>query len=352
MKLLLHERFILKTFTSRFILILLSSIFLFSIFFTSTVGSAARKSNEANLILYVATEAAKYLQILIPFSFTLSLVLSSCNLNKHFELIGFQISGLSNKKIFQPIWYFCFFISSFLAFNNQFIVPKLEKKMSLIRIQAAKTKAASTCNINTISLPDNTIIAYSKYLNEQNEFIDVYWFKAPNFIWHLEKLKYLNGKMIAEEVDIFHNDSNQGYILLKHIKSLAIPEMPILTYQTRSKINSEIFSFSELLLHLVKSSKLTTQEYLKVESLFWKKVNFLFLCQILFLVYIPFLTRFARFRKTYKTIAVSIIVFLFFFSIIDSVATLNAHNLLSAPISCIGFNLLFGIPGIYYYLKS
>lgn len=353
---LIYRRYLFRTFFARFsVLIILFFLFHILLDFAINVKMNFSSSNSIQQIFhYYLFEILQKLEILIPLSFVLSLVQTLFYLNSGFELIAFQVCGLSKQKLLKPIAQFSWFLTLLLFFNSQVLLPKTQPKAQAIKNQN-KTMIQGNRKENLFhkSLSDHSILIYSKFDPIEENFHDVYWMKSENIFWHFAKLEAKEGTMLGYLADEFQRSKEGGIRLIQSITEISLFEMDLIEHEEKKDPPSlEFLSFTQLLLKQLNSFEKRALIFNQIQSRFWHKMALPFFPPLLFYLFSIPCAKFSRYKKSTKMLGIAALTFVTFFTLLNALSILSEHHILPAYLASFGPFMLCGFPGLYYYYKA
>lgn len=349
---LIFSRYVLRVFLSRFFLMLFLFFFFYIIVdFALNIRVNLNHIKDALAIFYhYLLEILLKLDLLLPLCFLLSMIVTLHSLNMGFELIAFQSLGISKKALLKPIWIFSWVLTFFLFFNFQTLIPWAKAKTKTHQaITKTKPKKSIKKPIFQQTLHDDSLLIYSAWDPDGEEFIDVFWIK-PDLVWHFEKLRFSSGKMEADDAYKFIKTDNDGFFIESQDKQISLFEMPIITHEIKKEpLSFEFLSFTQLLISQISQFEKQTLVYNQIQSRFWQKFAIPFFSPLLFLLFARSCLNFNRHKRASKVIGIGLFTFVLFFTFLNALAILSEHNLIAPQVAAFGPFIFLGIFGLYQY---
>jgi len=352
---LIYERYILKKFTIRFVILVLLIYIFYVLVDYSLHGNELFKNNFqiAAIGKYYGFELIKRVELLFPLCFCLSLLQTTLHLNHGLELVAFQATGISLQALLKPILKFGLLLSFFILSVHEFLIPKAHHYLEAIDHPNLLLKIKDTeKKVFSIPLSDGSTLLYQYFDKSSKTFHDSFWIISLSNLFHIENLKEEDGKMIGLGVDHFTRTGYNPFSLSESFDETHLFDMPTVVYQEEKKTTPyEQLSCSELLYHFISTSEKETLDYHQAMTHFWHKLVMPLFPLLLFFVLVPLCTSYTRFKRTAAIYTVGVCVFVGFYTLTNALMILGEHHMIPASIATIGPFVLLGIPSIYCYYK-
>ncbi len=353
---LIYQRYLLKSFITRF-LIILTLFVMFYLLLDFALNIRANwngKSAFFEMLKYYLLEILLKLELLIPLCFILAMIQTIYYLNYGQELIAFQACGIPRQLLLKPIATFAWILTLFLFLNTQILIPKSKALATEFKKTAKKKRPKKDPHVLFHRyLNEDSILIYGSYQVSTERFEDVFWIKTPQLFWHFESLDFQDGKMVGYEAQLFQRDESHGIQLIEEHNKKILFEMPILQHEEKKEpLSFEFLSFTQLLMKQIQDFEKHTLHYNQLQSRFWHKMALPFFTPLLFYLFALPCTRYNRYRKTTGMIALALIFFVGFFTLLNALSILSEHHILSPIVASFGPFMLFGIPSLFFYHKA
>lgn len=298
-RLSLLERFFYKEIIS-------SVLFLFFIFFAlyvlidfmthlKTIGS--KRVFLRTWIEYYLCVFSKRLDILLPFAILIGTMKTLVTFQSRNEIVPLLASGISMKKLLQPLLVVAVAATSLLYVNYQWILPySLPRSESIQESEFGKVSLEEQqASINEIVLEDTTKLIYKWYDAVERQFHDVFWIRTPDEIYHLKLLSSDTRYPIGKYVDKITRNA-AGF--LEKTDSWQITKLDAIQFN-RNLLQSSLIPPSEQSIGMLYKQHLLyknsySDKASEIRGYFFYKLTFPLLSFLAFIAAAPYCMRFRR----------------------------------------------------------
>jgi lipopolysaccharide export LptBFGC system permease protein LptF len=201
--------------------------------------------------------------------------------------------------------------------------------------------------VYSIDLQDQTELVYQSFLPSSQELHDVFWIKSSKDIWHIKHLK----------VDATNTDPPKGRFadhfqrneekILEKTESFVSKDFPEISIESHAYLKTFIpFENRPLSLLLQQSLKPYSEKSIVVSHLHYKLATPL-LSLLILIALAPIAMQFKRNKGIFAIVAVSLILFIAFMTILQGMLILGENQVLPGYIAIWGplvFTVLIFIP--------
>ncbi|PIS01632.1 MAG: hypothetical protein COT84_01425 [Chlamydiae bacterium CG10_big_fil_rev_8_21_14_0_10_35_9] len=292
-------------------------------------GSKLGRLSLIQLIVYYLSQIVFSLEIFIPLSFLFALVTILSKMNRHRELIAFQIAGLSKVKLLSPLLFLTVLISFFSFANENYLIPLSSKSNQ--DYQDSPLKLKDTRSIQSIRLEDKSHLIYLHFSKETNEAKDVFLICSFSDIWHIDQL-VVTSPFLGKNVDHFVRDNNFNLIKADSYDTYEFKDLKVDKRNFQETFTPyENRSLYSLVSHKFFASK---EEKVSIKTMLHYKAVMIFLPFIIFLAIPPFCMKYSRNFASFKILAISLFSFACFFAALNAVVLLCENQMISPLIGC------------------
>ncbi|MGD2168636.1 MAG: LptF/LptG family permease [Chlamydiota bacterium] len=312
-----------------FLLFLLLFILTYVFVDFSIRGSKLGRLPLVQILVYYLSQIAFSLEVFIPLSFLFALVTVLSRMNRHRELIAFQIAGLSKAKLISPLFFLTVLISFFSFINENHLIPLSSKNNQ--EYQDSSLKLKDTGSIQSIRLEDKSHLIYLHFSNETNEANDVFLIRSFSDIWHIDQLM-VAPLFLGKNVDHFVRDDNFNLIKTDSYETYEFKDLKVDKRSFQETFTPyENRSLYSLISHKFFASK---KEKVSIKTMLHYKAVMVFLPFIIFLAIPPFCMKYSRDFTSFKILAISLFTFACFFAALNAVVLLCENQMISPLIGC------------------
>lgn len=297
-----------------------------------------------NVILnHYLIEFIQRMDVLIPFALLIATIRTLCRLNHFNELVALRASGVPLKTLLRPFVIFGFCCTLLLMINNEYFLPKgIEKLKELSsKHEKAKHKDRERTAIQQLLLDDGTVVIYSSYKQPERLFMDAYWIKSINEIYHMQSLSH-EITPIGLHVDVIKRNPQGEFILAQTFANRSFPEMRFNQKRLIANIaQPDEESISTLWNKLSITAQEMTEKQCQVSSCFFHKLILPWICLLAVIGPAPFCVHFSRQLPIFFIYACSIFGLVALYLVMDAGLVLGKRQVLSPLIAvCAPFALV------------
>ena len=302
-------------------------------------------------IQYYLCIFSRRLDILLPFAIMLGTIRTLLMMQARNELVALLASGISFKKLLQPLLIIASFAALILYCNYQWLYPITIPRASYIAQSefGKEIPLESNHHLNEIALEDTSRMVYRAYDPIVKQFQDVFWIRSCDEIYHIKALSCDAKSPTGRYVDKLLRNKD-GF--LEKADSWEITSLQDMRFDETSLKNSITPAQEQSLTQLCKQIFLHHASYSdRVSELkchFFYKLCFPFLCILAFISPAPFCLQFRRQIPIFMIYVVSIAVLFCLVLVMQASFTLAKSNMVPAW-------LAIGLPwlaAVYYFGKK
>lgn len=324
------ERYFLRETLSVFSLIIFCFYGLFVLIDYASHNNSKYYHSQMNwteVIHHYANEFIQRADVLIPFALLVATIRTLCSLNIHNELIALMASGTSIKRLLRPFLLIGLFFTALIYINTEFFIPKaLENVRHLYNEKTLiKLKKRKKIFVQNIALNDGSTLLFQDYDKQNNRFIDAFWVKNFNEIWHFQYLypyPYLSPTK-AINADLLERASPET---LTKTASFSEHLMPEIEFNSKVLLDTltppKELPLSLLWKKLPSNQSKISEKQAEISSAFYHKMALPWLCFLAVLFPAPFCVRYSRVHSVFFIYSFSI------FALVACYLTLNAALIL------------------------
>lgn len=330
------ERYLFGELIKIFLLFLIGFFLLYTMMDYSMHMQEFTKTNSArmlDILLYSGSQFIKRLDLLLPLALLIASIKVLCSLNKHHELLAFQIGGIKLQTLMRPFFLMALFCSCLIYCNFQFFLPSTMNYIDEFQhSHFKKRKKSKLANraLQVLPLEDGSRLVYQSYHLKEETLEDVYWIISADEVYAMQSLS--REEMIPVGTFVDHlKRSDQG--LIEKVNSYtthSFPEMK-LTFHAKSNlfIPFENRSISDLL-HLVKDhSKLFIEKEDQIKTQLYFKLMMPLIAFVAILACIPICVKYSRNLSMFYIYTASIFGIIVFFAVIDACVILGENQVIN-----------------------
>lgn len=315
-----------------------------------------QKTEPFSVIIYYLFIIVKRLDIALSISMLITTIYTLCKLNIHLELIAFQVGSLNLRKLLRPFFMIAFGLTLILYANFEFFLPKSLKYVEAFELKNFKYVKDNLPTKNGIYvLPVNKTgkLIFSKYHQKEHSFNDAFLYFSNDHIW---KIKTLHLKDLDAEGFFAEEFQRTQSGFLEKVGSYPYYTFKNLDIEFELGANAHIEYESEKLSDLVfdtfSDSEKSLQHKHLIQTHLLLKLLTPWLPLLCVLAICPFCISFKRDFSTFKIYGFSLVLFIFFFTVIDICVILSESGRFSPLfVMPLPFFLLFSTFG-WNYLKK
>lgn len=279
----------------------------------------SKESSLAKMPIFYLSHMIVHLNLFLPFAFMLAIIKVVYRMNIKNELTALQMAGISIKRFSLPIIFLAFIFSTILYLNFEFLSPSSQVKIEEIKtnyIRRSKKKPKKLCSMHL----ENMKLIYQTYDKKKEEIFDLFLIKSENDIWYIKRLD--TSKKVGSYVDHLTRDRNGRIIKSESFDSYLFKELNFDKMKT-DPYSSDMMRISTLLSNRKSLSKLIGTKTLG--HLHYKLAMPLLPFLIVFAI-MPYCTKFSRKNLSFPITAISILLFIAFFTAMDAFLILSENG--------------------------
>lgn len=290
-------------------------------------------------------EFIQKIDVLVPFALLIATVRTLCRLNSLNEMVALRASGVPLKTLLRPFIIFGCACTLLLIANNEFFMPTAIQKQHKLAQQHEKSKHKGKHHsaIQQLMLEDGTSVIYSKYEAAEKQFIDAYWIKSIDELYHMKKLSH-EMTPLGIKVDVMERNANGELVLTQSFDNKAFPELHFNQERLIATIaQPDEEAISTLWNKLSLTAPEMTEKQCQVTSCFFHKLILPLLCILAVIAPAPFCVHFSRQLPIFFIYACSIFGLVAMYLVMDAGLVLGKRQVLS-PFLAVGipFIAVFG----------
>ena len=347
----IQTRYILNMMLKRFF-ILLSLFYLTYVMFDLSIhiSHLSEHSTFGGIVLYYLFNFIKRVDLLVPLSLMFTTISVLTTLNVHNELLAFQTTGRTIKRIVKPIIVMSLVCSLAIFACYQFVLPHAQSYIDSVKNNNSEhTRIGKSNLIHTISYDNGSKLLFSDHDYEAKIIKDAYFIVTSKDIWHFKELKEVDGEIYGTFVDHMKKDENEALQNIESYPNLKVSfiNAPLFALTDQEKEPFENYSISALLTKFLRPYDSNSREYHEISTQLFSKLAMPWFSLLIALAVIPFCTKFSRLHKNYLIYTLSLLGFVSFFTITDACVILGENNIISPALAVFGpiatLLTLFGI---------
>ncbi|MDN3504696.1 MAG: LptF/LptG family permease [Rhabdochlamydiaceae bacterium] len=348
----IQTKYIVNLMLKRFFT-LLSLFYLTYVIFDLSINIShlSEHASLSKIVLYYLFNFIKRVDLLIPLSLMFTTINVLTTLNIHNELLAFQTTGRTIKRIVKPIIVMSIVCSLFVLACYQSAFPHAQSFIDGVKHNnSEQARLIGKKNlIHTISYDNGSKLLFSDHNFESKTIRDAYFIISSNDIWHFKELKEINNEIYGYFVDHMKKNSNG---VLQNIDSfpklkVSFINSPLFSLTDQEKEPFENYSITALFTKFLRPYDSNNKQYHEISTQLFSKLSMPWFSLLIALAVIPFCTKFSRMHKNYFIYTLSLLGFVSFFTITDACVILGENNILSPALAVFGpiatLLTLFGI---------
>ena len=326
------KRYIFKELNKVFFFFLFCFFFLYGIVDYSTHIQDFVKDKHiqfADIALYYSCQFIKRADLLIPLALLIATIKVLCTMNGSRELVALQASGISKKKLFSPFFLMATFCCLFNLASVETLLPQSLNYLDSFRDAHFRHsfRGKRTEPFRVLHLKDGSKLIYQEYDAEKKVFIDVFWIRSFDDIWHLQTLQSDPKNPVGQYVD--HLKRNKEGVMEK-VESYELCRLSQLHWQAnlprKGMIPIENRKVSHLYKLLFVSDSTTKFQAKEILTELCFKCIMPFLSFLVVLGCTPFCVVYSRSSPVFFIYSMALFSFIAFFTLMDAVVILGKNN--------------------------
>ncbi len=166
-----------------------------------------RKATTEQVVLYYVYYIPYIISLTLPISMLLASLFSLGNMTQHNEIVAQNSAGISQYRIFAPLFVIAFLISIAAGIFNETVVPFTnQERLSIYRHEIKKQPRTKGMNRNNIYIQDN-----------QNRKISIGFFNGVSNIARKVSLQYFNGSTLVRRIDARTMEWKKDHWVIKDV---------------------------------------------------------------------------------------------------------------------------------------
>ncbi len=317
-----------------------SCLFLLAIFYSLYVlidlMTHIREFGDKRILLktwieYYLCVFSRRIDILLPFAVLISTIRILLMLQSRNELVALLASGISIRKIINPMLVVSFMAAALLYANYQFVIPyALPRTIFIQQMEFGKEEPKDTNpHIHEIVLEDTSRIVYQSYDPLEKQFHDVFWIRSPDEIYHIKTLSPEAKAPIGKYVDKLLRNK-EGFLEKK--ESSEIAKMESMQFNEASLKNSITPANEQSLTQLQRQQTLYKHSYsdraIEIRSNYFYKLMFPLLAILAFIGPAPYCLEFRKQLPVFMVYLLSLASLLCFFLLLQATFILAKANII------------------------
>ncbi len=285
-----------------------------------------------DILLYYGSQFIKKLELLLPLALLIASIKVLCSLNKHNELLAFQIGGIKLQTLMRPFFLMALFCSFLTYCNSQFFLPSTMNYIDEFQhSHFKKTTKNNRLNkaFHVFPLEDGSRLVYQGYYSKEKTLEEVYWITSIDEVYTIQSLSWKEMIPVGTFVDHLKRN-NQGVIeKVNSYSTLSFPEMNI-TFHTHPNlfIPFENRSISDLLYLIKDQSKLFTDKKDQIKTQLYFKLVMPLIVFVTILACIPVCVQYLRNLSVFYIYTASIFGFIVVFTVMDACVLLGENQVI------------------------
>lgn len=307
------------------------------------------------LFTYYANEWILRADVLVPFALLIASVRTLSDLNVHNELVALQASGVSLKKILRPFLFIGLFFTGLMYANTELLLPDAMASTRHIRDQKELQKNSKRQQfiVQHVELKDGTTLLYQSYDLDQRRFLDAYWVKGFNEIWHFQYLYPYNIPPRGMQVDLIQRLPDGT---MHKAESFELREFPDMVFNKKVLLDtltpSRELSLSILWKRYPRGKGIESEKEAEIATTFYYKSVLPWLCFFAVIAPAPFCVRYGRTHPIFFIYALSLFFLVGSYLVLNSALIIGSRQVL-APEVAIGAPFVIFFSGtLYRFLKT
>lgn len=307
------------------------------------------------LVFYYACEFIKRAEVIVPFALMIASIRVLCKMNQSNECIALMASGVTLKSLLRPFLFLGILFSLLMYVNTEYLLPQGLKAIK--RIDAASSREKNKANerpaVQHLLLEDDTPLLFHDYDSAEARFIDAYWIRSLDDIYHMKYLYPYADKPLAEHIDHLERQPS-GFLRLTSSEATKIlPEM----HFNNQKLLDTLIQPQELSLRELNQKRHSllhapSEKEAQVLTVFYYKLVLPWLCLLAIIAPAPFCLKITRQLPVFFIYACSVFGLVALYLIMDAALVLGSRQVLSPFIAILTpFTFIFGFfCGRYVYI--
>ncbi len=337
------QRYLIKQFLLVFLALIIAFYGLYTcIDYSINAKDFAKGSYSAwDLIYYYSQQFSKRAAIFIPLALLLANIRVLSKLNTEHELLALSMGGLSPIRLISPFIMIAFLAYFSLLANFEYFIPSSLQKLQEFEDKNFNDKKRTSNSVKSLRLKDNSTLFYLAYNSASQEFLDLYWLKNTQEIFHIEALSLFTQPPQARNVARIKKNP-QGNYFLDEMSSLSFfPEIKVdQTTLANAIIPYEQLAISKLWKKTTLEKNLRLAEKAELLSHFHFRLALPLACFFCILIPAPYCMTYSRQVPTFLIYCLSLFGLISFFTFMNT-ALIFAQNNLVHPALIIWFTPLF-----------
>lgn len=321
----LHDRYLLKKLSIKFLMYFVCLYSLYIIFDLS-IRRAGFPSPPA--LFYFFTLSLRS-EVFIPLAFLLSSIHTLLESNQHLEILSLQISGNNLIKITRVFFLFALILTFLGLLNFQIIYPEARELL--------EGAPCHQSNVKMLVLPDHSQIFYNNQLSRDDTYVDLFWVKSQEEVLHIHELSK-QPPHVASGIDSFFFE--EGKITASTTKTReTFEDLPL---HLAENIPVEFFYKNlslERLGSLLKHNTMIPLDTNQIRIHLYYKCVMAFMPFLVVTFLIPYAGKYYKNLPSIKIYGISLFVFILFYLIIKLGLVLADSELVSPFLVVVGFPL-------------
>jgi lipopolysaccharide export system permease protein len=290
----------------------------------------------SEIVLYYGCEFIKRQDILVPFAILVATVRTLCSMNVHNELVAMMASGIKLHTLLRPFVFIgiCFTLLIYLSEEMLYPYALTEiKQIEDLHIKE-KNKNNDLPAVQQVLLEDKTTLLYKNYDSARQLFLDVFWIKSLDEIYHMKQLYPYTATPLGEFVDYLSRNKQGNIVPVEHRKMQKFPEISFNQKILReSLIMPEDRSLTELWNKQPQNSDHMTAKESQILTVFYFKMAIPWLCVLAVIGPAPFCVRFTRQLPVFFIYACSVFGLIALYLLMDALQLLGKRQVLSPALA-------------------
>jgi lipopolysaccharide export system permease protein len=308
------------------------------------------------LIFYYGCEFIKRAEVIVPFALMIATIRVLCKLNMNNEWIALLASGVKLRSLLRPFLFLGILFSIMMYINTEYLMPQGLKAIKHIDAASSreKNKANERPAVQHVLLEDETPLLFHDYDSTQARFIDAYWFRSLDDVYHMKYLYPYGDKPLAEYIDHWVREPS-GYLVLKSSDAMKIiPDMRF----NNQKLLDTLIQPQELSLQELNQKRSSflhapSEKEAQVLTVFYYKLVLPWLCLLAIIGPAPFCIKVTRQLPVFFIYAASVFGLVAFYLIMDAALVLGSRQVLPPLVAILTpFISIFGFFFCRYVYKT
>jgi lipopolysaccharide export system permease protein len=327
------ERYIFKELIKTLLFVTLSFYVLYVLVDYSMHSKSLSKilTTAPQFVKYYAYQFSKRADIILPMSILISTIRLLCTINVQNELVALLAGGIRRAALLRPFFVVAIVCTCLLYVNYEYYYPA--SMTHLEHFQKQKEKRPDMMHkslLHVMRLADNTQLVYQRYDAFEKRLFDAYWIRSPDEFYHA---KYLYPHMqipVGEHVDLLTRNRKGELVVTESVPKMAFKKMSFSEESLfKTLAIAENLSLSDLWEQMPLYQRAMTDRDAEIHTYFYLKLAFPLLCFFTIIGPAPFCLRFGRHLPVFLIYTLSLFGFVAFLMMMDSVAILGQHHVVS-----------------------